>query len=191
MASTFGWSYISVGWSPRRFLRWSGLMSVTIVDELVWGVVMAFESVALLSMLAFFFFFYGCTIWSQHTIHVSTFISYYFQFFVIEILALALFEHILAPFFFCMYKKEEYKRKWRLKLSRPDPRNLILVSFPSYVNVGCSILWLTCEQWIFGVNGYDIKKNDIVFGTSIVDLGKRERKFFKNNNVISLNCCIF
>ncbi|TKY52316.1 hypothetical protein E2542_SST23836 [Spatholobus suberectus] len=55
-------SYISPWWSPRRLLRWSGLMSVSIVDELLWGVVTAFESVALVSMLCFFFLFCGCTI---------------------------------------------------------------------------------------------------------------------------------
>ncbi|KAG4983351.1 hypothetical protein JHK82_028188 [Glycine max] len=55
-------SYISPRWSPRRLLRWSGMMSVSIVDELVWRVVTAFESVALVSMLCFFFLFCGCTI---------------------------------------------------------------------------------------------------------------------------------
>ena len=79
MASTFRWgpmwdlstvsswplaSYISPRWSPRRLLRWSGMMSVSIVDELVWRVVTAFESVALVSMLCFFFLFCGCTFWS-------------------------------------------------------------------------------------------------------------------------------
>ncbi|KAK7278028.1 hypothetical protein RJT34_23049 [Clitoria ternatea] len=71
MASTFRWvmteisnrsSYITPRWSPRRLLRWSGLMSVSIVDDLVWRVVTAFESVALVSMLCFFFLFCGCTI---------------------------------------------------------------------------------------------------------------------------------
>ncbi|KAK7344284.1 hypothetical protein VNO77_13724 [Canavalia gladiata] len=79
MASTFRWgmwefstrslairwpetltSYITPRWSPRRLM--SGLMSLSIVDELVWGVVTAFESVALVSMLCFFFLFCGCTI---------------------------------------------------------------------------------------------------------------------------------
>ncbi|XP_061361408.1 uncharacterized protein LOC133305263 [Gastrolobium bilobum] len=55
-------SYITPRWSPRRLIRWSGLMSMSIVDELVWGVVTAFESVALVSMLCFFFLFCGCTI---------------------------------------------------------------------------------------------------------------------------------
>ncbi|OIW07083.1 hypothetical protein TanjilG_02717 [Lupinus angustifolius] len=81
MASTFRWlmlefsggssmtrwpgmvaSYITPRWSPRRLLRWSGLMSISIVDELVWSIVTAFESVALVSMLCFFFLFCGCTI---------------------------------------------------------------------------------------------------------------------------------
>ncbi|KAI4301693.1 hypothetical protein L6164_034944 [Bauhinia variegata] len=49
----------SFNWSLRR---WAGLMDVSIVDELVWRVVTAFESVALVSMLCFFFLFCGCTI---------------------------------------------------------------------------------------------------------------------------------
>ncbi|KAL2325604.1 hypothetical protein Fmac_024662 [Flemingia macrophylla] len=55
-------SYVSPRWSPRRLLRWSGMMSVSIVDEFLWGVVTAFESLALVSMLCFFFLFCGCTI---------------------------------------------------------------------------------------------------------------------------------
>ncbi|KAE9589551.1 hypothetical protein Lalb_Chr21g0310201 [Lupinus albus] len=55
-------SYITPRWSPRRLLRWSGLMSVSVIDELVWSIVTAFESVALVSMLCFFFLFCGCTI---------------------------------------------------------------------------------------------------------------------------------
>jgi len=58
-------SYITPRWSPVRLLRWSGMMTVSIVDEVVWRVVTAFESVALVSMLCFFFLFCGCTIWSQ------------------------------------------------------------------------------------------------------------------------------
>ncbi|CAL0316546.1 unnamed protein product [Lupinus luteus] len=55
-------SYITPRWSPRRLFRWSGIMSVSIVDELIWRIVTAFESVALVSMLCFFFLFCGCTI---------------------------------------------------------------------------------------------------------------------------------
>ncbi|KAK8468011.1 hypothetical protein PHAVU_007G202400 [Phaseolus vulgaris] len=55
-------SYITPQWSPMRLLRWSGTMSVSIVDEVVWRVVTALESVALVSMLCFFFLFCGCTI---------------------------------------------------------------------------------------------------------------------------------
>ncbi|KAK7356169.1 hypothetical protein VNO80_15435 [Phaseolus coccineus] len=78
MGSTFRWpmwelstvsswsgtlaSYITPRWSPVRLLRWSGMMSVSIVDDVVWRVVTAFESVALVSMLCFFFLFCGCTI---------------------------------------------------------------------------------------------------------------------------------
>ncbi|KEH43112.1 hypothetical protein MtrunA17_Chr1g0192891 [Medicago truncatula] len=42
--------------------RWSELINISIVDEFVWGIVTAFESVALVSMLCFFFLSYGCTI---------------------------------------------------------------------------------------------------------------------------------
>ncbi|CAI0551783.1 unnamed protein product [Linum tenue] len=45
-------------WGPQR---WSEL-GVSIVDELVWSLVSAVESVALVSMLCFFFLFCGCTI---------------------------------------------------------------------------------------------------------------------------------
>ncbi|KAL4286918.1 hypothetical protein HN51_027867 [Arachis hypogaea] len=55
-------SYITPAWSPRRLIRWSGVVGLSIVDDVVWGVVTAFESVALVSMLCFFFLFCGCTI---------------------------------------------------------------------------------------------------------------------------------
>ncbi|XWS64439.1 hypothetical protein CRYUN_Cryun05aG0003900 [Craigia yunnanensis] len=35
--------------------------SFSIVDDVVWGLITAFESVALVSMLSFFFLFCGCT----------------------------------------------------------------------------------------------------------------------------------
>ncbi|KAL1212759.1 hypothetical protein V5N11_021313 [Cardamine amara subsp. amara] len=48
-----------------RWLTWRrpemNLLSV-VVDDVVWKVVTAFESVALVSMLCFFFLFCGCTV---------------------------------------------------------------------------------------------------------------------------------
>jgi hypothetical protein len=58
MASLFRWAKSKL--SPTA--RWSEFMNISIVDEFVWGIVTAFESVALVSMLCFFFLFYGCTI---------------------------------------------------------------------------------------------------------------------------------
>ncbi|CAH8336256.1 unnamed protein product [Eruca vesicaria subsp. sativa] len=53
------------GYRSWRWLSWSrpelSFLSV-MVDDVVWKVVMAFESVALVSMLGFFFLFYGCTV---------------------------------------------------------------------------------------------------------------------------------
>ncbi|EEF49979.1 uncharacterized protein LOC8269838 [Ricinus communis] len=48
-------SYLSPRW-PELNLNFS------IVDDVVWGLITAFESVALVSMLCFFFLFCGCTI---------------------------------------------------------------------------------------------------------------------------------
>ncbi|GLT72383.1 hypothetical protein SLA2020_443220 [Shorea laevis] len=51
-------SYLSPRWATRSLL-----MSFSwIVDDVVWGLISAFESVALVSMLCFFFLFCGCTI---------------------------------------------------------------------------------------------------------------------------------
>ncbi|KMT14197.1 hypothetical protein BVRB_4g080140 [Beta vulgaris subsp. vulgaris] len=51
-------SYRSWSWDPQNLLRWSG--SFSIVDDLLWSVVTALESVVLVSMLGFFFLFCGC-----------------------------------------------------------------------------------------------------------------------------------
>ncbi|KAJ6354252.1 hypothetical protein OIU76_003154 [Salix suchowensis] len=48
-------------WVPRRLMRWPEL-DFSILDDVVWSLVTAFESVALVSMLAFFFLFCGCTV---------------------------------------------------------------------------------------------------------------------------------
>ncbi|KAE8010345.1 hypothetical protein FH972_006721 [Carpinus fangiana] len=51
-------SFVSSHLAPRGLL-----MSFSwIVDDVVWGLISAFESVALVSMLCFFFLFCGCTI---------------------------------------------------------------------------------------------------------------------------------
>jgi hypothetical protein len=42
-------------------MRWPEL-DFSILDDVVWSLVTAFESVALVSMLAFFFLFCGCTV---------------------------------------------------------------------------------------------------------------------------------
>ncbi|KAI3440502.1 uncharacterized protein J3R85_003585 [Psidium guajava] len=48
------------GWG---FFRWPELgLGFSILDDVVWTLVTAFESVALVSMLCFFFLFCGCTI---------------------------------------------------------------------------------------------------------------------------------
>ncbi|KAE8711893.1 hypothetical protein F3Y22_tig00110270pilonHSYRG00066 [Hibiscus syriacus] len=48
-------SYLSGGWS----LRWQDF---SIVDDVLWTFVTVLESLALLSMLCFFFVFCGCTV---------------------------------------------------------------------------------------------------------------------------------
>ncbi|KAM4133189.1 hypothetical protein ACJW30_01G309600 [Castanea mollissima] len=72
--SAFGWldtEYLSLVYS--LILRWLGSFSLyltprrnlllwNIVDDLVWSLITAFKSVALVSLLAFFFLFYGCTL---------------------------------------------------------------------------------------------------------------------------------
>ncbi|XP_019084704.1 PREDICTED: uncharacterized protein LOC109126080 [Camelina sativa] len=68
MASSTRWwwpiHFTSSGSVPR-WLSWRrpelSLLSV-VVDDVVWKVVTAFESVALVSMLCFFFLFCGCTV---------------------------------------------------------------------------------------------------------------------------------
>ncbi|KAG7030114.1 hypothetical protein SDJN02_08461, partial [Cucurbita argyrosperma subsp. argyrosperma] len=58
LASLFSWN-----WSFAWFRRWPhGHLSLPIVDDLVWSVTTAFESVALVSMIGFFFVFYGCNL---------------------------------------------------------------------------------------------------------------------------------
>lgn len=67
-------SYLSPRWDQRlvssnwgRLLRWRPALSLSIVDDVVWSLITAFESVALVSMLGFFFLFCGCTIWYGST----------------------------------------------------------------------------------------------------------------------------
>ncbi|KAJ9180351.1 hypothetical protein P3X46_008609 [Hevea brasiliensis] len=72
-SSMFRWpqfmsfSYLSLRWAPvlnwdaQMFLRWPEL-DFTILDDVVWSLITAFESVALVSMLCFFFLFCGCTV---------------------------------------------------------------------------------------------------------------------------------
>ncbi|XP_060960442.1 uncharacterized protein LOC115722615 [Cannabis sativa] len=63
-SSVFRWpegfdlSYLTSGWSLESF-RWFDL---SIVDDLVWTFISLVESLALLSMLCFFFVFCGCTL---------------------------------------------------------------------------------------------------------------------------------
>ncbi|KAK4282715.1 hypothetical protein QN277_014059 [Acacia crassicarpa] len=56
-------SYIlSPRWSPRRLMGWSNILRLSIVDDVLWGVITAFESVSIVSTLCFFFLFCGCTV---------------------------------------------------------------------------------------------------------------------------------
>ncbi|KDP23373.1 hypothetical protein JCGZ_23207 [Jatropha curcas] len=56
------WTPIGVlNWDPQRFLRWPEL-NFSIIDDVMWSLITAFESVALVSMLCFFFLFCGCTV---------------------------------------------------------------------------------------------------------------------------------
>ncbi|XP_021898704.1 uncharacterized protein LOC110815294 [Carica papaya] len=66
--SGFAWRWLPrtgfTEWNPGRYLRWwpeSNVLSM-VVDDVMWRVVTAFESVALVSMLCFFFLFCGCTV---------------------------------------------------------------------------------------------------------------------------------
>uniref|UniRef100_A0A7N0ZTW0 Transmembrane protein n=1 Tax=Kalanchoe fedtschenkoi TaxID=63787 RepID=A0A7N0ZTW0_KALFE len=52
-ASRFDFRWRSGGFSWPEF---------SIVDDVLWSFVTVFESVALVSMLGFFFVFYGCTV---------------------------------------------------------------------------------------------------------------------------------
>ncbi|CAN1129549.1 hypothetical protein LINPERPRIM_LOCUS17502 [Linum perenne] len=57
---SFGFTYSSFrNWGPHR---WWPELGFSIVDEVVWSLISAVESVALVSMLCFFFLFCGCTI---------------------------------------------------------------------------------------------------------------------------------
>ncbi|KAF3957092.1 hypothetical protein CMV_017854 [Castanea mollissima] len=49
-------------WAPRGGIGVRNLLSWNIVDDVVWSLVTAFESVALVSLLGFFFLFCGCTL---------------------------------------------------------------------------------------------------------------------------------
>ncbi|ONI04243.1 hypothetical protein PRUPE_6G311000 [Prunus persica] len=51
-----------MGWTSRSMLRWCLELSLSIVDDVVWPLVTAHESVALVSMLFFFFVFCGRTV---------------------------------------------------------------------------------------------------------------------------------
>ncbi|TYJ17730.1 hypothetical protein E1A91_A09G073100v1, partial [Gossypium mustelinum] len=53
----FNLSYLTSGWSLQS-LRW---VVFSIVDDVLWTVVTAFESLALVTTLCFFFLFCGCT----------------------------------------------------------------------------------------------------------------------------------
>ncbi|KAM3219298.1 hypothetical protein P3S67_019079 [Capsicum chacoense] len=60
-SSSFLWESISYAFSPRQW-SWPDLdVPINIVDSIVWSVISAVESVALVSMLCFFFLFCGCT----------------------------------------------------------------------------------------------------------------------------------
>ncbi|XP_062108836.1 uncharacterized protein LOC133819571 [Humulus lupulus] len=63
-SSVFRWlefdlSYLTSGWSIESSFRW---LDFSIVDDLVWTFISVVESLALLSMLCFFFLFCGCTL---------------------------------------------------------------------------------------------------------------------------------
>ncbi|KAB2621624.1 hypothetical protein D8674_023806 [Pyrus ussuriensis x Pyrus communis] len=56
------WWRSTSAFRSRRLLEWFPELSLSIVDDVVWPLVTAFESVALVSMLFFFFVFCGCTV---------------------------------------------------------------------------------------------------------------------------------
>ncbi|KAJ8529632.1 hypothetical protein K7X08_036467 [Anisodus acutangulus] len=62
--SSFPWNSISFAFSPRQWSwSWPDLdLPFSIVDSIVWSIISAVESVALVSFLCFFFVFCGCTI---------------------------------------------------------------------------------------------------------------------------------
>lgn len=51
------------GLAPGDLLRWMDF-ELNFLDDVIWSVVTAFESVALVSTFCFFFLFCGCTIWA-------------------------------------------------------------------------------------------------------------------------------
>ncbi|CAN6468003.1 unnamed protein product [Victoria cruziana] len=53
-ASSWSWD-----WAP---VRWPDFFSFSIVDEALWMLITVVESVALVSMLCFFFVFCGCNL---------------------------------------------------------------------------------------------------------------------------------
>ncbi|KAK4378828.1 hypothetical protein RND71_000690 [Anisodus tanguticus] len=60
--SSFPWGSISFAFSPRQW-SWPDLdLPFNIVDSIVWSIISAVESVALVSFICFFFVFCGCTI---------------------------------------------------------------------------------------------------------------------------------
>ncbi|CAN4110942.1 unnamed protein product [Withania somnifera] len=61
-SSLFPWGSISFVFSPRQWSLPDLELPFYIVDSIVWSIVSCIESVALVSMLCFFFLFCGCTI---------------------------------------------------------------------------------------------------------------------------------
>ncbi|KAL5700792.1 hypothetical protein ACHQM5_026199 [Ranunculus cassubicifolius] len=61
-SSTFRWPEINLSswWGPQLF-RWPDL-DFSVVDSICWSFITAFESLALVAMLCFFFLFCGCTL---------------------------------------------------------------------------------------------------------------------------------
>ncbi|CAN6468959.1 unnamed protein product [Victoria cruziana] len=49
-------------WASPVDLRWPEFLSFSMMDDLMWLVVSMVESVALATMLCFFFLFCGCTV---------------------------------------------------------------------------------------------------------------------------------
>ncbi|KAK2991774.1 hypothetical protein RJ640_015508 [Escallonia rubra] len=61
-ASEGFWGFSPRGLNGRSLRGWWPELDFSIVDTVVWSFVTALESVALVSMLCFFFVFCGCTI---------------------------------------------------------------------------------------------------------------------------------